>query len=189
MPARRRDALWSRASSCSGEARAAGRLHRGGLPRRRRGQPRRSGTWPRSVRLDGARLFEVQPGVLARACDTVTPQPVAAIVGTVDVDLAELDGRRPIWSVICVDVRDPGQPGHHHPQRGRRRRQRRGLLCGVGRPVQPEDGPRLGRACSSICPWSSPATRSRCSTELRPLGAAALGDRGPGRLRLHRTST
>ena len=53
----------------------------------------------------------MQPGVLARACDTVTPQPVAAIVGTVDVGLAELGQRRPDLVVVCVDVRDPGNLG------------------------------------------------------------------------------
>ena len=61
--------------------------------------------------LDGARLFEVQPGVLARACDTVSPQPVAAIVGIPDIGLDQLRERRPDLLVICVDVRDPGNMG------------------------------------------------------------------------------
>ncbi len=60
---------------------------------------------------DGTELYELQSGVLARACDTVTPQPVAAIVGTVDIDLAELDRRRPDLVVVCADVRDPGNLG------------------------------------------------------------------------------
>ena len=59
----------------------------------------------------GAHLLELQPGVLARACDTVTPQPVAATVRMVDVDLAALAATNPDLIVVCVDVRDPGNLG------------------------------------------------------------------------------
>jgi TrmH family RNA methyltransferase len=59
----------------------------------------------------GARLIELQPGVLARASATVTPQPIAAIVETVDIGLAELGRHSPTWLLICVDVRDPGNVG------------------------------------------------------------------------------
>ncbi len=65
----------------------------------------------RACQSAGARLFELQPDVLARACDTVTPQPVAAIVGAVDMDLAELETCRPDLLVICVALRDPGNLG------------------------------------------------------------------------------
>lgn len=57
----------------------------------------------------GARLHELQPGVVERVADTVTPQPVMAVVPFVDVDLAALAGARLV--LVCVDVRDPGNAG------------------------------------------------------------------------------
>jgi TrmH family RNA methyltransferase len=59
----------------------------------------------------GARVLELQPGVLGRACQTVTSQPVAAIVGTIDVTLAELRDRHPNLVVVCADLGDPGNLG------------------------------------------------------------------------------
>jgi TrmH family RNA methyltransferase len=72
----------------------------------------------------GARVFPLAPGVLERVADTVTPQPVLAVVpmladthsvgdpATDDVAAA------PLWSpdpgaliVVLVDVRDPGNAG------------------------------------------------------------------------------
>jgi TrmH family RNA methyltransferase len=59
----------------------------------------------------GADVRELQAGVLSRACDTVTPQPIAAIVGTVDISLDELRPRHSDLVVVCADVRDPGNLG------------------------------------------------------------------------------
>jgi len=47
--------------------------------------------------------------VLERVADTVTPQPVAAIVRRTSVELGALQGAR--FLVVCVDVRDPGNLG------------------------------------------------------------------------------
>jgi TrmH family RNA methyltransferase len=57
----------------------------------------------------GARIFDLAPGVLERVADTVTPQPVLAVVGMPDATLDELAGAT--FVVVCVDVRDPGNAG------------------------------------------------------------------------------
>jgi TrmH family RNA methyltransferase len=57
----------------------------------------------------GARIFDLAPGVLERVADTVTPQPVLAVVGMPDATLDELVGAT--FVVVCVDVRDPGNAG------------------------------------------------------------------------------
>ena len=57
----------------------------------------------------GARIFELAPGVLERVADTVTPQPVMAVVPFLDRPLADL--RDAQLSVVAVDVRDPGNAG------------------------------------------------------------------------------
>ncbi len=65
----------------------------------------------------GARVFDLAPGVLERVADTVSPQPVLAVVefrpGVLEVDArprwAEGDGAGLV--VVCVDVRDPGNLG------------------------------------------------------------------------------
>lgn len=59
----------------------------------------------------GSRVFELGAGVLARVADTMTPQPVLAIVDAPEVTLEQLGGRRPDLVVVCVDVRDPGNAG------------------------------------------------------------------------------
>ncbi|HYA44827.1 MAG TPA: RNA methyltransferase, partial [Acidimicrobiales bacterium] len=59
----------------------------------------------------GIRVFELEPGVLARVADTVTPQPVMAVVRAPVFELAALRERRPQLLVVCVDVRDPGNAG------------------------------------------------------------------------------
>jgi TrmH family RNA methyltransferase len=57
----------------------------------------------------GARVFYLEPGVLERVADTVTPQPEIAIVRDVAVGLDSLAGATLL--VVCVDVRDPGNAG------------------------------------------------------------------------------
>jgi TrmH family RNA methyltransferase len=57
----------------------------------------------------GARAFELAPGVLEKVADTVTPQPVLAVVRTPEASLPDLVDAQ--FLVVCVDVRDPGNAG------------------------------------------------------------------------------
>ncbi|HEX3426300.1 MAG TPA: RNA methyltransferase [Acidimicrobiales bacterium] len=63
----------------------------------------------------GSRVFVLAPGVLARVADTVTPQPVMAIVRQMDVPLERLRRARNEdpgdLIVVCVDLRDPANAG------------------------------------------------------------------------------
>lgn len=59
----------------------------------------------------GATVAEVQPGVLARVCDTVTPQPVAATVRQIDVPLGEVARGGTTFVVVLAGVSDPGNAG------------------------------------------------------------------------------
>jgi TrmH family RNA methyltransferase len=57
----------------------------------------------------GIRVFPLGPGVLERVTDTVTAQPVLAVVGRPEHFLDELGDAELV--VVCVDVRDPGNLG------------------------------------------------------------------------------
>jgi len=68
----------------------------------------------------GVRIHHLATGVMEHLADTVTPQPVVAVVGFVDVVMDALfpgDGSSPgtgaeaSLMVVCVDVRDPGNAG------------------------------------------------------------------------------
>jgi len=57
----------------------------------------------------GASLYEFAPGVIERVSDTVTPQPVMAVVTFVDRPREAL--RDAGLLVVAVDIRDPGNAG------------------------------------------------------------------------------
>ncbi len=57
----------------------------------------------------GVRAYELGPGVMERVADTVTPQPLLAVVAFVDVALEALADASLL--VVCADVRDPGNAG------------------------------------------------------------------------------
>jgi TrmH family RNA methyltransferase len=61
------------------------------------------------ARDKGVPVCVLEPGVMQRIADTVTPQSVAAVVDFVDV---ALDAVLPATLVVvCVDIRDPGNLG------------------------------------------------------------------------------
>lgn len=57
----------------------------------------------------GISVTVVEPGALARALDTVSPQPVLAVVEATSAQIADLAVDRPV--LVLVDVRDPGNVG------------------------------------------------------------------------------
>jgi TrmH family RNA methyltransferase len=54
-------------------------------------------------------MVEVQPGVLTRVLDTVTPQPIAATAARVDVPLADVVHAQLV--LVLAGVSDPGNAG------------------------------------------------------------------------------
>lgn len=61
------------------------------------------------ARAAGVRVFVLAKGVVERVADTTTPQPLLAVVGAVDVGLAEVLAAPLLF--VLVDVRDPGNLG------------------------------------------------------------------------------
>ncbi|HXQ59726.1 MAG TPA: RNA methyltransferase, partial [Acidimicrobiales bacterium] len=61
------------------------------------------------ARAKGVRIFNLAPGVVERVADTVTPQPLLAVVRMPEATLGDLAGAS--FVVVCVDVRDPGNAG------------------------------------------------------------------------------
>lgn len=57
----------------------------------------------------GVRVYDLAPGVIERVADTVSPQPVLAVVHFAPAEL--IDVTTCDFVVVCVDVRDPGNAG------------------------------------------------------------------------------
>ena len=139
--------------------------HPRGATTRRAGDPRR---WSPCRRCGSSTSA---PGVIERVADTVTPQPRAGR-GVAAGPAPSRRSRRRHLVVVCVDVRDPGNAGHHDPDRRRRRGRRGGLLRRDGRPDQPEDRAGLGRLDLPRAGGGRGSRRTRCSTELGERGFA-----------------
>ncbi|MCU1489644.1 MAG: rRNA methylase [Acidimicrobiaceae bacterium] len=63
----------------------------------------------RRAQAAGVRVFPLAQGVMERVADTVTPQPICAVVASRDVPLESLLEKT--FLLVCVDVRDPGNLG------------------------------------------------------------------------------
>ena len=92
----------------------------------------------------GVRVHVLEPGVLERVADTVTPQPVLAVAAVLRRAPRGGARRRPA-SLVARRRPRPRQRRHAAAQRRGRRRRRRRVLRRLGRPVQPQDGAGLGR--------------------------------------------
>ncbi|MCK4177356.1 RNA methyltransferase [Aciditerrimonas ferrireducens] len=73
------------------------------------GAPERVQVLAEQAAAGGARVFELAPGVLERVADTVTPQPVLAVVRQPRPSWASL-GRASL-AVVLAGARDPGNAG------------------------------------------------------------------------------
>jgi len=68
----------------------------------------------RRAEAAGVRVFPLGAGVLERVADTVTPQPVLAVLPMLEEPRAGTDpwsARQGALAVVLVDVRDPGNAG------------------------------------------------------------------------------
>jgi RNA methyltransferase, TrmH family len=54
-------------------------------------------------------VFDLAPGVIERVADTVSPQPVLAVVGFTPSSLDVVTGASMV--VVCAEIRDPGNAG------------------------------------------------------------------------------
>jgi TrmH family RNA methyltransferase len=57
----------------------------------------------------GGRVFDLAPGVIERVADTVTPQPLVAVVSFEPAELGTVSDAGSV--MVCVEVRDPGNLG------------------------------------------------------------------------------
>lgn len=60
------------------------------------------------ARARGIRVFGLEPGVIERVADTVTPQPILAVVRFIDQPIESITGGTVL---VLVEVRDPGNIG------------------------------------------------------------------------------
>ena len=124
----------------------------------------------------GARVFELEAGVLARVADTVTPQPVIAVVDIPCSRMADVRASGPRLVVVCVDVRDPGNAGTVVRSAWAAGRRRPGVLRRHRRPLEPQGRPVLGRRRPARARRGG-RPRGRRAVRARRVGAGQVGQR------------
>ena len=129
----------------------------------------------------GLRVYTLAPGVLDQVADTVTPQPVLAVIGAIDRPLADLVAADLV--VVGVDVRDPGNAGTVLRSADAAGADAVVFVRRHGRPLQPQDGALVGRLALPRPPRGGGRSGHR-PRRPRGGGAPAAGGRGPraGRL-------
>ncbi len=162
----------------------------------------------------GVAVFELATGIMERVADTVSPQPVCAVIRSVDLGVDELLSRPAPGSghepglgskqepgqgskqpprqgsgqslvLVCVDVARPREPGRGAAHSGGYRGPRGRLLRRHRRPVQPEG--RASERRGSVPRASRGRPGAGGGTRgTRPAGLSLLGDCPPGRYRLRR---
>jgi TrmH family RNA methyltransferase len=123
----------------------------------------------------GARVFPLAAGVLERVADTVTPQPVLAIVPMLnDAAAATAPAGPGALVVVLVDVRDPGNAGtvlRAADASGAR------AVVFAGESVDPYNPKTVRSSAGSLfhVPFSVHDDAAALATELRAAGFRTLG--------------
>ena len=121
-------------------------------------------------RLLASASSSLAPGVLERVADTVTPQPLLAVVRMPTATLDDLAGRH-----LRGGVRRGARPRQRrcgHPGGPRLGCPGRGVLRGHGRPLQPQDGAGFGGFCSASARRGGRGRRRTSSTPSDGHGSA-----------------
>jgi len=128
------------------------------------------------ARSMGVPVFELAPGVFERIADTVTPQPVMAVV---PMTLTPLPDVSPGLVVVLADVRDPGNAGTLI--RTAEAAGASGVVL-AGDAVDPFN-PKTVRSSAGTMLWSSLSVvrdLGACLADLRSLGFTLRGTEATG---------
>ena len=125
----------------------------------------------RLARSQAVPVFELQPGVLAKVADTVTPQPLMAVVPMTPRPLADLATG---FVVVLAELRDPGNVGTLI--RTAEASGASGVVL-AGQAVDPFNPKTVRSSAGTVlwCPLSVVSDVGSCIEELKALGYEVLG--------------
>lgn len=134
-----------------------------------------------SARAVSAQVLTATPEVVAEISDTVTPQGLVGICRFLDSPFDAVLAARPRLVAVLAHVRDPGNAGTVLRCADAMRRRRGDPHRRLGRPVQPQGRPRLGRQPLPSAGRRRRARRGRgggaARRGVRVLAADGAGDR------------